>query len=111
MWSALVEKAYAKLFKSYEALMGGRIGEALVDFTGGIAEEITLHVPPKNLFKRVQRAHKRKNLMGCAIDATGMDYTTHLNNWHDTLFYPKKSYSIACTHYAVCFVPDEIVKE
>jgi len=72
MWSALLEKAYAKLFKSYESLKGGQIGEALVDFTGGIAEDIKLDKAPPNLFKRVQKAHKRNYLMGCSVDSTGI---------------------------------------
>ncbi|XP_042886096.1 calpain-A-like isoform X2 [Penaeus japonicus] len=37
-WVALVEKAYAKLHGTFEALEGGQSMDAMVDLTGGLAE-------------------------------------------------------------------------
>lgn len=38
----MVEKAYAKLHGSYEALIGGHALEAFVDLTGGMAERMQI---------------------------------------------------------------------
>ncbi|XP_063048098.1 calpain-2 catalytic subunit-like, partial [Engraulis encrasicolus] len=68
-WSALLEKAYAKVNGCYETLSGGHTIEACEDFTGGIAEMNDLESVPENFFKYVQRALKRDSLMGCSINA------------------------------------------
>ena len=69
----VLEKAYAKLHGSYDALEGGSIADGLVDLTGGAPEEISLHSPEGKkmyesgeLWKRLLRFEEEKWLAGCA---------------------------------------------
>ncbi|XP_017321817.3 calpain-12 isoform X1 [Ictalurus punctatus] len=69
-WSALVEKAYAKLIGSYNSLKGGNISEGMEDFTGGIAytRPVSSRTPPV-LWRTLTAALSRGSLLSCFIQA------------------------------------------
>lgn len=70
-WSPLLEKAYAKLHGSYDALRGGSTCEAMVDMTGGVTEffDIQTEEAPPNLFNIILKGFHRGSLVGCSIEA------------------------------------------
>ncbi|XP_046577597.1 LOW QUALITY PROTEIN: calpain-9-like [Haliotis rubra] len=71
-WAALLEKAYAKLYGSYEALKGGSMADSLTDFTGGLTESYTIRGKhanmPRNIINILFKALDRNALIGCGID-------------------------------------------
>ncbi|CAF0870416.1 unnamed protein product [Rotaria sordida] len=73
LWAPLLEKAYAKVYGSYEVLAGGFITDGLVDLTGGMDEVIMfdeeLSSPDfKEKIKRlILQAFARKSIVGCVI--------------------------------------------
>ncbi|KAI5629657.1 calpain-like, partial [Silurus asotus] len=72
-WSALVEKAYAKLIGSYSSLKGGNISEGMEDFTGGIAytRPVSSRTPPV-LWRTLTAALSRGSLLSCFIQANNV---------------------------------------
>lgn len=66
-WGALLEKAYAKLHGSYEALVGGTNGDALTDFTGGVMETYLMSQPPPRLPHLLHKAFERNSLVAASI--------------------------------------------
>ncbi|XP_075042270.1 calpain-1 catalytic subunit-like [Mixophyes fleayi] len=80
LWSALLEKAYAKLCGNYSALQGGTIPEALEDFTGGIAETVSLwRQTPEEVWDMVIQSESRKSLMACYIQVSDPRDIGHVN--------------------------------
>uniref|UniRef100_A0A4W4FU96 Calpain 6 n=1 Tax=Electrophorus electricus TaxID=8005 RepID=A0A4W4FU96_ELEEL len=74
-WSALLEKAYAKLSGCYESLSGGNTGDAVVDFSGAVNEPINLEsgnyrTNPKardKLFSDLLTVFDQGGIISCAI--------------------------------------------
>ncbi|XP_064635193.1 calpain-8-like [Lineus longissimus] len=82
-WGALMEKAYAKVNGSYGNIEGGKIQDALVDFTGGISEVYNLTDKqnlPKDLFRIIQKSVKAKSMQGASISASQREREASLTN-------------------------------
>eukprot|EP00743_Colponemidia_sp_Colp-15_P010872 GILK01012038.1.p1 GENE.GILK01012038.1~~GILK01012038.1.p1 ORF type:complete len:1948 (-),score=270.98 GILK01012038.1:81-5924(-) len=76
LWVMLLEKAYAKLHRSYEAIEGGFVDQALVDLTGGASEHISFddayvreEIANGFLWKRLLRYYEMGYLLGCGSHA------------------------------------------
>ncbi|XP_058462303.1 calpain-B-like isoform X2 [Malaya genurostris] len=67
-WSALLEKAYAKVFGSYEALRGGSASEAMEDFTGGLTETFDMKDAPKDLFSIIEKGFTNHAMFACSLE-------------------------------------------
>eukprot|EP00697_Spironema_sp_BW2_P001381 gnl/Spiro4/11844_TR6248_c0_g1_i1.p1 gnl/Spiro4/11844_TR6248_c0_g1~~gnl/Spiro4/11844_TR6248_c0_g1_i1.p1 ORF type:complete len:668 (-),score=152.08 gnl/Spiro4/11844_TR6248_c0_g1_i1:54-1985(-) len=80
-WVMLLEKAYAKLHKSYEAIIGGSVANALVDLTGGTADKLFFGPRDENhnvvvdgsLWDVLARATSDGVLLGCASSQGGSE--------------------------------------
>jgi hypothetical protein len=67
-----MEKAYAKLHGNYEILNEGKIAEALVDMTGGVADEYDLNKPENKanlesgqFWKDIKKSHGQGFIIVC----------------------------------------------
>lgn len=76
-WSALLEKAYAKVVGSYEALDGGLTSDALVDMSGGVTEKFNLdklrensmdHAGLDKFWSILCQAQRKRSVVCCSIE-------------------------------------------
>ena len=72
-WVPLIEKAYAKLHGCFEMLNGGKMGEGMVDISGGVSEKFNLKAPETRetlengvFWKQMKMNLKNGYLIGCA---------------------------------------------
>ncbi|KAJ8304739.1 hypothetical protein KUTeg_018322 [Tegillarca granosa] len=73
-WVSLVEKAYAKLNKSYEALEYGFEADAFTDLTGGLAEWYSPSDLKEHDFYLIRAAFQSGAVIGClSVDKEGKE--------------------------------------
>ena len=72
-WSALLEKAYAKLHGAYENLQAGKSCDAMVDFTGGSPQSFALSQLKgeelETLAETLRASYAQESLICCSITA------------------------------------------
>lgn len=75
IWKQTVSLFILRLNGCYEALEGGNTAEALIDFTGGVSEPLSLDCQAlslhrdqrKTLFQTLSEVHEHKSLITCSI--------------------------------------------
>lgn len=103
LWVPLLEKAYAKLHGRYQALISGDIADALVDFTGYVAEKVVIQnngafntkvlKSPDNLWDKITKTIQNGGLLGCSIVGTGIEHAVTLDGM-DTGLVAGHAYSL-----------------
>ncbi|CAG00593.1 unnamed protein product, partial [Tetraodon nigroviridis] len=87
-WSALLEKAYAKLAGCYESLEGGNTGDAVVDFSGAVSEQVNLEGEAfykdqnkqDQLFEDLLKVYDRGGIISCSIKAEPHEIELKMGN-------------------------------
>ncbi|CAJ0930790.1 unnamed protein product, partial [Mesorhabditis belari] len=80
-WSALLEKAYAKLYTGYECLDGGLPMDALEDFTGGLTEHLELQkIDKATLLALLVRGFQMGSMFCCSLEADPYNFEAQLPN-------------------------------
>ncbi|XP_041366750.1 calpain-1 catalytic subunit-like [Gigantopelta aegis] len=70
MWVALLEKGFARLHGSYNAIYGGQASDAYLAMTGGVAERVDFdeqRPEPVHLYNRVRNALQTGALVSCTV--------------------------------------------
>lgn len=87
-WSALLEKAYAKLSGCYESLEGGNTGDAVVDFSGAVSEAINVEEEAfykdqkkqDQFFDDLLKVYDRGGIISCSIKASPREIEMKMAN-------------------------------
>ncbi|KAL0280267.1 UNVERIFIED_CONTAM: hypothetical protein PYX00_001610 [Menopon gallinae] len=69
-WPGLLEKAYAKLHGSYEALKYGTLLDGLADLTGGITESINIRQDPTACGRMLNKLLEMTSLITCTVQSS-----------------------------------------
>uniref|UniRef100_A0A1V1FIW2 Putative calpain 3 n=1 Tax=Reticulitermes speratus TaxID=60591 RepID=A0A1V1FIW2_9NEOP len=77
-WPGLLEKAYAKLHGSYEALKYGTLLDGLADLTGGITESISIRQDPTTCGRMLSKLLEMTSLITCTVQTTSTQIRNQL---------------------------------